>query len=131
MAHQNESLGVKMTISEAIRQLRYAHDESQQVFSNRLHMSKASVAHYEGGSRIPDGVATMRLYSAAVDIGRDDLAAVFGNLMKQRMDQGGMGVTESGEIEYWKMILRDAEQRKKLMKFLAPGAMTDSANGTK
>jgi hypothetical protein len=73
----------------------------------------------------------MRLFSTAIDIGRDDLAAIFGNLMSQRMDGGGMGVTESGEIEFWKLILRDAEQRKKLMKFLAPGAKTDAANRIK
>jgi transcriptional regulator with XRE-family HTH domain len=66
-----------MEISEAVKQLRQALGESQQAFASRLGLYISSVAHYEGGNRSPDYVVTLKLYRAAIDAGRKDLAGFF------------------------------------------------------
>jgi transcriptional regulator with XRE-family HTH domain len=66
-----------LTSQEAVRQLRQAFAESQQAFANRLGLSISSITHYEGGQRSPDYAVTLKLYRAAIDAGRKDLADFF------------------------------------------------------
>ena len=66
-----------MLVSEAVKELRRALGESQQAFAERLGLYISSIAHYEGGDRSPDYVVTLKLYRAACDAGRKDLAAFF------------------------------------------------------
>jgi transcriptional regulator with XRE-family HTH domain len=66
-----------VTTSEAVKELRKALGESQQAFASRLGLYISSVAHYEGGDRSPDYVVTLKLYRAACEAGRKDLAAFF------------------------------------------------------
>jgi transcriptional regulator with XRE-family HTH domain len=64
-------------VSEAVKELRRALGESQQAFAERLGLYISSIAHYEGGDRSPDYVVTLKLYRAACEAGRKDLAAFF------------------------------------------------------
>ena len=66
-----------VTTSEAVKALRAELNESQQEFSNRLHMALGTIAHYEIGTRQPDYIATLKLYRVACEAGRRDLAALF------------------------------------------------------
>ena len=66
-----------MTTSSAVKELRKTFGESQQAFAGRVGLSIASIAHYEGGQRFPDYLVTLKLYRAARQSGRKDLAAFF------------------------------------------------------
>jgi transcriptional regulator with XRE-family HTH domain len=66
-----------VVISEAVKELRKTLGESQQAFASRLGLYISSVAHYEGGQRSPDYRVTLKLYRAACEADRKDLAAFF------------------------------------------------------
>ena len=61
----------------AVKELRKTFGESQQAFAGRLGLSISSVAHYEGGQRLPDYLVTLKLCRAACESDRKDLAAFF------------------------------------------------------
>jgi transcriptional regulator with XRE-family HTH domain len=113
--------------SDAVRELRKTLGESQQAFSNRLGLSISSITHYEGGQRAPDYAVTLKLYRAACDAKRKDLAAFFLQMVNTSTVARAV-VPVSGEEERIKIralqsILNDsrfAHLRKPLAKLLAP-----------
>jgi transcriptional regulator with XRE-family HTH domain len=94
-----------MVTSEAVKALRGAYGEAQQAFSNRLHMSVASIANYETGARSPDAISARKLYLAALDIDREDLAAVFAEIIAEALgDQSG----------FWDVAIRSESEFRKI-----------------
>jgi transcriptional regulator with XRE-family HTH domain len=66
-----------LPVNEAIRELRAALGLSQQALATKLDMALSSIAHYESGRRTPEGTAAVKLYRAAMEAERQDLADVF------------------------------------------------------
>jgi len=93
-----------VTVSEAVKTLRAAYGEAQQAFSNRLHMSLASIANYELGVRVPDAISARKLYLAALLIDRDDLAAVFAKVVAEAL----------GELQFWDVVIQSESEHWKI-----------------
>src|SRR5262252_717544 len=115
-----------MTVPEAVRELRKAYGLSQQLFSTLLGMAIASIANYEIGARTPDGAAAVKLYRAAEEKQRADLADVFVDIIYNAT--GGMVAPIRNEEERRKvravqLILSDPRfehLQRPLNKLLAP-----------
>jgi transcriptional regulator with XRE-family HTH domain len=115
-----------MVISEAVRALRKDYGLSQQAFGSKFNMAIASIANYETGARVPDGMAAVKLYRAAAEKQRDDLADAFIAIIYEAM--GGMVMPIRNEEERRKvralqLILFDPRfehLRRPLNKLLAP-----------
>jgi transcriptional regulator with XRE-family HTH domain len=120
-------LCINVTTSEAIKALRKTLAESQQAFAGRLGLYISSVAHYEGGDRSPDYLVTLKLYRAACDADRKDLAAYFLGLINAgivpRVAVPFRNESERESIQALQAILYDARfehLRQPLEEVLAP-----------
>jgi transcriptional regulator with XRE-family HTH domain len=130
LSHVTTSEAVKelrQATSERVKQLRQALGESQQKFSNRLGLYISSVAHYEGGDRLPDYLVTLKLYRAACDAERKDLAAFFLQLINAgivpKVAVPFQSESERESIQALQAILYDARfehLREPLEELLAP-----------
>jgi transcriptional regulator with XRE-family HTH domain len=116
-----------VTISEAVKELRKALGESQQAFATRLGLYISSVAHYEGADRAPDYLVTLKLYRAACDADRKDLAAFFLQLINAgivpKVAVPFQSESERESIQALQAILYDARfehLREPLEELLAP-----------
>jgi transcriptional regulator with XRE-family HTH domain len=116
-----------VTTSEAVKDLRRTLGESQQKFSNRLDLALGSIAHYEGGQRQPDYAVTLKLYRAACDAERKDLAAFFLQLINAgivpKVAVPFQSESERESIHALQAILYDARfehLREPLEELLAP-----------
>jgi transcriptional regulator with XRE-family HTH domain len=116
-----------VTTSEAVKDLRTTFGESQQKFSDRLDLALGSIAHYEGGQRQPDYLVTLKLYRAACDAERKDLAAFFLQLINAgivpKVAVPFQSESERESIQALQTILYDARfehLRDPLEELLAP-----------
>lgn len=89
---------------EAVRKLRRHLGESQQAFATRLGLSIRAVANYEK-DREPRGRAAAALGRAAVEAGREDLAAIFRKSLWADMNNSALIVSDSQRT--WINILLD------------------------
>jgi transcriptional regulator with XRE-family HTH domain len=85
----------------AIRKLRHAYGETQQIFATRLGISISSLAYYEIGVRHPDLTAALKFSRAAEDIGREDLEKVFAEQV--RADLGRFVIQADDELQYQRL----------------------------
>lgn len=75
-------------VSEAVRNLRLAHGESQQAFAYRMKTAIRTIARYET-NRPPKGKALSEFFRVAVEIGNQDLATVFRDALTAEMGVAG------------------------------------------
>jgi transcriptional regulator with XRE-family HTH domain len=90
-----------MITQVAIRKLRDAYGETQQIFATRLRISISSLAYYEIGVRHPDLTAALKFSRAAEDIGREDLEKVFAEQVQA--DLGRFVIQADDELQYQRL----------------------------
>jgi transcriptional regulator with XRE-family HTH domain len=113
---------------DAIRELRKALGEkfTQQDLAVRLGMAVSSISHFEIGDRTPDGSSALKLYRAAQEAERQDLAEVFHSILNDAMGTIVAPVRNKDEhrkIRALQFVLFDPRYkhlREPLAKLLAP-----------
>jgi transcriptional regulator with XRE-family HTH domain len=98
----------------AIRELRKAYGETQQLFSVRMRMAISSLANYETGVRVPEPEMLERLYRAAFDKQRSDLMLRFA-FHRSEIAQRTLPTHNAAEqaiLEKFQTILFDGRYKK-------------------
>jgi transcriptional regulator with XRE-family HTH domain len=111
---------------DAVRELRKALGITQQDLAVKLGMAVSSISHFETGDRTPDGSSAMKLYRAAQEANRQDLADVFGTIINDAMGHLVAPIRNADEhrkvraLQHILFDARFAHLREPLAELLAP-----------